>query len=101
MAHTGHLEKLHNAINKSDFVDWNQWRDEHSEIKPDLSRACLENADLENANLTKADLQFANLTGANLGDFRKRVYCVRVGGSNDSRGLSCTTGFERCTHGNV
>ena len=50
---------------------WNQWRDQNTDIRPDLSQADLreiqlQKADLSNTNLNKAKLQFSNLTGANL-----------------------------------
>jgi uncharacterized protein YjbI with pentapeptide repeats len=40
---------------------WNQWREEHTDIQPDLS-----DADLRKAKLSHANLQRALLTGANL-----------------------------------
>ena len=40
---------------------FNKWRDENSEIKPNLSKA-----DLRGANLGGADLRGANLGGSNL-----------------------------------
>ena len=50
---------------------WNQWREQNSNIKPDLSesdlrQAYLQKANLSHANLNKVKLQFSNLTGANL-----------------------------------
>src|SRR5579862_8078341 len=71
---------------KQNVHTWNQWRQEHPDIRPDLSGsdlawACLSNADLSGvdlsgvdltwadlyrANLVKADLSKANLSGADL-----------------------------------
>jgi hypothetical protein len=66
MANEEHLARL-----KQGVVAWNQWRDEHPEICPDLRRANLEDAELSeanlmNANLTAANLMEARLYGANL-----------------------------------
>jgi hypothetical protein len=45
---------------------WNQWRQAHAEIRPDLQRANLAGAYLLRANLAGAYLLRANLAGANL-----------------------------------
>ena len=50
---------------------WNLWRDQNTDIRPDLSQADLretqlQKADLSNTNLNKAKLQFANLQSTNL-----------------------------------
>jgi hypothetical protein len=45
---------------------WNQWREEHPTILPDLWGAQLIGVDLSEANLWSVDLNSANLTGANL-----------------------------------
>ncbi|HEV7858436.1 MAG TPA: toll/interleukin-1 receptor domain-containing protein [Pyrinomonadaceae bacterium] len=58
MANPEHLEILKQGVEV-----WNNWRDEHPEIKPDLS-----NANLVKANLIHADLMDANLSSANLMD---------------------------------
>lgn len=44
---------------------WNQWREEHLNIRPSLDRADLEMANLCGANLNGADLTLAKLIGAN------------------------------------
>ena len=36
----------HLAILKQGVKVWNQWRNENSEIEPDLSQCCLQNLDL-------------------------------------------------------
>jgi len=61
MANPEHVAKL-----KEGAEAWNQWRDEHPRIVPDLSDADLPEADLITANLTDADLTRANLAGAYL-----------------------------------
>ena len=51
--------------------NWNKWREQNTNIKPDLSesdfrQANLQKANLSHANLDKAKLQFSNLREANL-----------------------------------
>src|SRR6266566_2960793 len=63
---------------RKSVVAWNQWRQEHPDIRPDLIYADLSYADLHNANLSCVDLSYAtlsdailhnvNLRGANLSD---------------------------------
>ena len=45
---------------------WNQWREEHRDIQPDLGGANLKGADLTGANLSKVRLGKATLVKANL-----------------------------------
>ena len=59
------------SLIKQGAEKWNQWREQNTGIKPDLSGADLREAqlqkiDLSNANMEKTKLQFSNLTGANL-----------------------------------
>jgi TIR domain/Pentapeptide repeats (8 copies) len=66
MANQEHLDILRQGVEA-----WNQWRKEHNDIIPDLSKANLSGADLETTNLsqvnlTSADLSFANLSFADL-----------------------------------
>lgn len=61
MANKEHLELLKQGVDV-----WNQWRNEHKGIVPDLSGANLERANLHGANFRGADLSGANLSGANL-----------------------------------
>lgn len=66
MADQKHFHMLENGI-----IFWNQWRQQHPEIQPDLRGADLRgidlhNIDFNNTNLTEADLSGANLNGANL-----------------------------------
>jgi uncharacterized protein YjbI with pentapeptide repeats len=45
---------------------WNQWRQEHTDIRPDLMRVDLMRVNLSGANLSRAELSEANLKLANL-----------------------------------
>jgi uncharacterized protein YjbI with pentapeptide repeats len=67
MANPKHLKILKQGLN-----EWNRWRKEHPNIKPDLFEANLKRADLSGANLIGADLSVVNLEGAELSeaDFR-------------------------------
>jgi len=56
----------HLAILKQGVPAWNKWREEHPDVRPDLSEADLSGADLRRANLGGADLPGADLIGANL-----------------------------------
>jgi uncharacterized protein YjbI with pentapeptide repeats len=63
----------HNHIDilKSGVRNWNKWRKENRNVRPDLRgielrRADLQKANLERANLAGADLERANLAGADL-----------------------------------
>ncbi len=63
------LEQLN--IIKQGVENWNKWREQNTNIKPDLSesdfrQANLQKANLSHANLDKAKLQFSNLREANL-----------------------------------
>jgi hypothetical protein len=61
MANPEHLAKL-----KEGVLAWNQWREEHTELTPDLREANFFRADLNSADLAGADLAQANLSGAHL-----------------------------------
>ena len=66
MANQEHLDQL-----KEGVTTWNQWRQAHPAIQPDLSEAHLEGANLaqarlEGANLIRARLEGADLLGAHL-----------------------------------
>ena len=64
MANQEHLDILKKGV--TNITKWNKWRDENSEIRPDLREAYLRGAHLDGANLRGADLSAANLFGANL-----------------------------------
>src|SRR5437868_1961926 len=81
MANQDHLAKLKEGVEV-----WNQWREEHPGIQPDLQKA-----NLREANLQKADLQEAffdvgtRLRDAVLGDGRSggaAVADLNWGGAN-------------------
>jgi uncharacterized protein YjbI with pentapeptide repeats len=66
MANTEHVKIMVQGVKV-----WNEWRKEHSQIKPDLSGMYLElkdlrKIDLKNANLHKTKLSCAKLSGADL-----------------------------------
>ncbi len=56
MANPEHLDLLKKGVEV-----WNQWREEHPEIEPDLSGANLEGARLSGAHLERARLSRACL----------------------------------------
>jgi uncharacterized protein YjbI with pentapeptide repeats len=67
MANQEHLEPLKEGVEA-----WNQWRQDHPDVEPDLMgadlrRAKLNRANLRRAKLNRADLSEANLMGAYLG----------------------------------
>ncbi len=61
MADKGHLDLL-----KKSVEEWNRWRKENPDIKPDLSNVNLTYAELGGADLTEANLWEANLKNAKL-----------------------------------
>ena len=61
MADSEHLSKLRRDLN-----EWNKWRKDNPQIKPDLTSAPLQGADLINADLSGANLLGADLIGADL-----------------------------------
>jgi uncharacterized protein YjbI with pentapeptide repeats len=76
MAQDEHLKLINEAIDKHDIAIWNRWRQNHPDIRPDLSgvdlrranlkKAALQGVDLKNANLRGTDLSSADLRGADL-----------------------------------
>ncbi len=56
----------HLAILKQGVEVWNRWRQEHPEVRPDLSGAELSGAALNKANFSQGFLKEARLTGAKL-----------------------------------
>ncbi len=63
MANEEHLARLKQGVEA-----WNQWRDEHPEIRPDFREANLQDAELSEANLQDAELSEANLQDAELSE---------------------------------
>ncbi len=60
MMKKGHVELL-----KQGVAQWNEWREQHQEISPDLFGARLSSIDLVNANLDDTILSCADLSQAN------------------------------------
>jgi hypothetical protein len=58
--------RKHLAILSKGVAAWNEWREEHPNVRPDLSEADLRGADLDAANLSEADLHGADLYEAQL-----------------------------------
>jgi len=56
----------HVALLKQGVAAWNAWREENSNLRPDLSGANLAGANLSGANLSGTDLSEASLSGAHL-----------------------------------
>ena len=61
MANSEHL-----AILKLGVEQWNQWREQHPEIRPDLSEENLEGQDLKGIDLSHAHLLRSNFSMSNL-----------------------------------
>ena len=60
--------KEHVAILKKGVAAWNEWREQHPDIMPDLREAHLGEADLHGAKLSRAYLNLAGLRRANLNE---------------------------------
>jgi len=58
--------KEHLAILRQGVDVWNEWREKHPDVAPDLSRSDLSEVDLSGVNLYEAELQEANLRSADL-----------------------------------
>lgn len=61
----------HLALIEQSTAVWNEWREKHPELQPDLRKASLQGMQLEGVNLAGADLREtifseANLSKANL-----------------------------------
>jgi len=61
MANPEHLEILQRGVD-----EWNRWREEHRDVRPDLREAVLQRAKLAGADLSGADLRNADLREADL-----------------------------------
>ena len=61
MANSEHVELLGKGV-----ATWNQWREDRSDMRPDLRGADLRNAILAGVNLSAADLPATILTQADL-----------------------------------
>ena len=87
MAYQEHLAILNQGVEV-----WNRWRDEHTDILPDLSEADLSHASLFYANLGEARLSNAHLTDTNLTYARVELTVL---GAVD---LSTIKGLETVNH---
>ncbi len=59
-------DQAHLTLIKQGVQQWNEWREQNQDIRPDLSDAILASTNLSGANLISADLSLARLSGANL-----------------------------------
>jgi len=59
-------DKQHFELLMHDVPAWNEWREEHRDVQPDLSYSVMRGADLMLANLARADLREADLVLANM-----------------------------------
>ena len=80
MANQEHLDILNQGVKV-----WNRWREEHPEMRPDLSEANILGKDLSQANLSKVffyrvELMAAQLTYANL--YKSDLVQSRLHGAN-------------------
>src|SRR5260370_1198834 len=57
---------LHSELIRQGMSQWNQWRTENPDVRPDLVWADLSEADLSEANLSGANISEADLSGAHL-----------------------------------
>jgi len=78
MANPEHLKILKEGIGV-----WNEWREKHPDIRPDLMDADLWKENLAKANLSGANLSGANLSGANL--TKANLFGADLYGANLSR----------------
>ena len=97
--------KEHLALIKQGIEVWNEWREKHSEVIPDLSGADLEEAilaeadlsdvDLTGTRLHKADLFGVNLRGGDLSGadlFGVNLFGANLRGANLTRTKNLTRG---------
>lgn len=63
MANNEYLERIRQGV-----MQWNTWRKQHQEIRPDLSDSNLSGCDLSGAFLNEADLNGTNLSSTVLDD---------------------------------
>lgn len=75
MANPDHVSKLREGVEA-----WNAWREENSDVVPDLQGTKLLSAKLQSVNLFKANLREANLQGANL--WRAELFIANLQGAN-------------------
>ena len=73
-------KQLDILVLKRRVEQWNEWREQHQEIQPDLS-----GADLHGANLYGANLSETNLSGADLS--KTYLYEANLRGDNLSEAV--------------
>jgi uncharacterized protein YjbI with pentapeptide repeats len=73
MANPEHLEILKQGVGQ-----WNRWREERPDVRPDLSGAELIRFGLQKANFSNTNLQAAKLEGADLSDANLRESSLKV-----------------------
>jgi hypothetical protein len=62
------VDQVHLDILKQGVKQWNKWRKQHPEIRPDLSNADMGDAVLSDVDMGNADLSNATLNGTNFGN---------------------------------
>ena len=85
MANPKHLQILGHRV-----AVWNQWREQHEDISPNLRGAHLRDADLNGADLSRADLRDAHLRDADFSDAalsRADLRNAHLRGANLSRAV--------------
>src|SRR5215510_2247108 len=92
MANPEHLQILKQGVEV-----WNQWRDQHTGIAPDLRPATLRAATPRAATLRAATLRAATLTGANL-DRANLSHVTLFETVFGNTNLTTVQGLETCRH---
>jgi hypothetical protein len=87
MANQEHLDIL-----KQGVETWNRWRNEHPNVKPNLSGVDLGEANLNEAKFSRADLSMTNFSGAKLNGANFRRANIRR--ANLSNTHLCNTNFR-------
>ena len=85
MANQEHLDILSRGVE-----EWNEWRAENPEIRPDLSLRDLSDANLSGANLTQADLSVSAIQKADLrkANLHKATLIRTMGSEANLRGAN-------------
>lgn len=83
----------HLDILKQGVETWNQWRQEHIDIQPNLRGANHDGADLRDADLSGADLTNAHLEGADLSE--ANLHGAKLRGADLSETILVRTNFTK------
>jgi TIR domain/Pentapeptide repeats (8 copies) len=101
MANPEHVEILKRGV-----AAWNEWRKEHSDVRPDLANAALSeihfsSADLRLANLSMASISGADLSGADL--FRAKLFGANLTNADLNRAVLVGAHLKNATlaHANI